>query len=231
GLTDTIVAGLQDVAANAATGWDGRSLTKQGTGTLILTGENTYTGGTTVTAGALQIGDKGAKGSVTGDIDIARGSSLSFVRNDDVTHRGAISGAGTVYKGQGKAQGSQGTGILTLTGANTYTGGTYIYRGTLRLGDGGVTGSVTGNILNEAALVFDRSDAVTFDGAIFGSGAVSSRGAGVLTLTGANAYTGLTTVEGGTLRLGDGGVTGSVAGPISLAENAALVFDRSDAVA
>ncbi|MGB3819243.1 autotransporter-associated beta strand repeat-containing protein, partial [Achromobacter pulmonis] len=227
GLTDTIVAALQDVAANAATGWDGRSLTKQGAGSLILAGQNTYTGGTTIAAGTLQLGDGGTRGSVAGDIDIARGSWLSFVRNDDVTYGGAISGAGAVYKGLGP---QQGTGMLTLTGDHTYAGGTVIQGGTLRLGDGGTTGSVTGKIVNNAALVFDRGDAVTFDGVISGGGTVTKKGSNTLTLTGDNAYTGLTTIADGTLRLGDGGVSGSMYGPIALADNTALVFDRRDAV-
>ncbi|MFY3968582.1 autotransporter-associated beta strand repeat-containing protein, partial [Achromobacter ruhlandii] len=67
-----------------------------------------------------------------------------------------ISGTGAVTK--------QGANTLTLTANNDHTGGTTIAAGTLRLGDGGATGSVTGAIVNNAALVFDRSDAATYGG-------------------------------------------------------------------
>ena len=67
-----------------------------------------------------------------------------------------------------------GTGTLTLTGANTYTGGTTITAGTLQLGNGGTTGSITGNVVNNGALVFNRSDTLTFAGVISGTGALTA---------------------------------------------------------
>ena len=96
-----------------------------------------------------------------------------------------------------------------LTGANTYTGATTISAGTLPLGNGGTTGSVAGNIVDNSALVFNRSDALTYAGLISGAGAVTKIGAGTLSLTGDNTYTGATTISAGTLRLGNGGTTGT----------------------
>jgi autotransporter-associated beta strand protein len=57
-------------------------------------------------------------------------------------------------------------GTVTLTGANTYTGGTTITGGTLQIGNGSTAGSIVGNVTKNAALVFDRSDSVTFGGVI-----------------------------------------------------------------
>ena len=85
-----------------------------------------------------------------------------------------------------------GTGTLILTGTNTYTGGTTINAGTLQIGAGGATGSVSGNIVDNAALVFDRSNALTYGGIISGTGSVTQAGTGTLTLSGTNTYTGAT---------------------------------------
>ena len=196
----------------------GKSLDKVGTGTLTLTGDNTYTGATTISSGTLSLGNGGTTGSVAGNI--VDNTALVFNRSNALTYAGLISGAGTVTK--------SGAGALTLTGDNTYTGATTIGAGTLSIGSGGTTGSVTGNIVDDAALVFNRSNALTYAGLISGTGTVTKNGAGTLTLTGDNTYAGTTTISAGILSLGNGGTTGSVTG--NIVDNAALVFNRSSAL-
>jgi autotransporter-associated beta strand protein len=88
-----------------------------------------------------------------------------------------------------------GSGLLTLTGANTYTGGTTISAGTLQIGSGGTSGSIIGNVTNNGTFVFNRSDSVTFAGIVSGTGSLTQSGTGTLTLTGANTYTGGTTIS------------------------------------
>lgn len=171
----------------------GGSLVKAGTGTLVLTGDNTYTGGTTISAGTLQLGDGGTSGSIVGNVqDDAR---LVVNRSDSLTLAGDISGTGTLEQ--------VGAGTTVLTGNNSYAGGTTISAGTLQLGDGGTSGSIVGDVLNDATLAFNRADALTFDGSISGTGAVNQIGTGTTLLTGDNPYSGATTVSSGTLLVGD----------------------------
>ncbi len=121
-----------------------------------------------------------------------------------------------------------GTGTMTLSGANTYTGGTTISAGALQIGNGGTIGSVLGNITNNAALIFNRSDAVTFGGAIGGSGTLVKTGLGVLTLTGTNTYTGGTTINSGLLQLGDSGNTGKILNAVTVSNAAAFDIVNAD---
>ncbi len=111
-----------------------------------------------------------------------------------------------------------GSGTQTLTGTNTYTGGTTINFGTLSIGAGGATGSVVGNIANNAALVFNRSNDITYSGVLSGGGSVDKQGAGTLTLSGTSTLTGTTTVSAGTLSL-----TGTLPGAIDVKSGATLL--------
>ena len=184
-------------------------------GTLVLTADNTYTGNTLIAGGTLQVGNGGTTGSILGNV--TNNGTLDFNRADGLTFGGVISGSGDLKL--------TGTGTVTLTGSNTYTGGTAISAGTLQIGNGGGTGSITGSVTNDAALVFNRSNNLSFGGEISGTGTVTKLGAATLTLTGNNTYTGGTTISAGTLRIGNGGATGSIAGDV--VNNAALVVNRS----
>lgn len=191
-------------------------LTKDGLGTLSLTGENTFSGGTTIVEGILQLGDGGTTGWIFGDV--TNNGILAFNRAGSVTFDGVISGNGAVEKA--------GSGATILTANNSYTGGTKITAGTLQLGDGNTTGSILGDVTNEGVLAFNRSDNVNFSGLISGNGGVEQGGTGKTTLTADNTFAGATTIADGTLQLGNGGTTGSVAGNVTNAGT--LVFDRSN---
>ncbi len=172
-------------------------------GTQILSGTNLYTGGTSITGGTLQLGDGSSGGSIVGGV--ADAGTLAFDYAGTVVFSGAISGTGSVTQA--------GSGITVLTATSSYTGGTLISGGTLQVGNGGTAGAITGDVVDNAALVFDRSDTVTFSGAISGIGSVSQIGTGTLILSGAGSYTGATTIaSGATLALGSATAIASSSG-------------------
>ncbi len=118
-----------------------------------------------------------------------------------------------------------GTGSLILTAANTFSGPTTINEGTLQLGDGSVDGSLTSAISNNASLAYVVASAQTAPGPISGSGVVEKTGAGTLTLTAANTYSGPTTISEGTLQLGNGTTAGSLASGNLITNNALLAYN------
>jgi RHS repeat-associated protein len=203
------------------------ALTKEGDGDLRLTGTNTYSGDTTISAGVLSVGSWGSSGTL-GSGAVVNNSSLAFQRSGTTTVANAISGSGTV---------TQANGTLTLTGANTYTGGTNIILGaTLRVGGSSGTlgsGAVTGvydSYHSAGQLVFDRSVSGTLTNDISGFLSVAQQGSGAVALTGSNTYDQATTIgTGSTLCIGDGGTAGTVGGgSITVNSGGVLAFDRSD---
>jgi outer membrane autotransporter protein len=200
------------------TALSGGELIKQGAGTLTLVADNTYTGGTIINAGTLQLGNGGTTGSIVGDV--TDDAALVVDKSGAVTLPGVISGSGTLTQ--------MGSGTTILTADNTYTGGTTISAGTLQLGNGGTTGSIVGDVTDNAALAIDNSGTVTLPGVIAGSGTLTQMGSGTTILTADNTYTGGTTISAGTLQLGNGGTTGSVLG--SIVDNGTLAVNQSGTV-
>ncbi len=179
----------------SATGWDGTSLIKQGAGTLILNAENTYTGGTTISGGTLVATNVDALGS--GDVT----DDATLELNTGGTFDNAISGSGQVVK--------SGDDVLTLSGANSYSGGTLISDGTLVASNVEALG--TGDVTDDATLELNTGG--DFINNIGGTGRVEKSGDDKLTLSGSNTYTGGTLISSGTLvandvnALGTGDVT------------------------
>jgi autotransporter-associated beta strand protein len=184
-----------------------RALMKYGIGTLTIAGDATYTGGTIINAGTLQLGNGGTTGSILGNV--LNNGVFAINRSDTFTFGGVISGTGAFQQ--------NGTGTTVLTAANTYTGGTTINAGTLQLGNGGTSGSILGNVLNNGIFAINRSDIFTFGGVISGFGAFQQIGPGTTILTGNSTYTGPTTVNAGTLA-----VTGSIANSAVTVTNGAI---------
>ncbi|EAT7576388.1 AIDA autotransporter-like protein ShdA, partial [Salmonella enterica] len=168
---------------------------KSGDEMLTLSGANSYTGGTTISGGTLVATNVEALGS--GDVT----DNATLKLNTGGTFDNVISGSGQVVK--------SGDDALTLSGNNSYTGGTLISGGTLVASNVDALGS--GDVTDNATLELNTGG--DFDNAISGSGQVVKSGDETLTLSGANSYTGGTTISGGTLvasnveALGSGDIT------------------------
>ncbi len=195
------------------------NLTQNGSGTLVLTGGNNYSGTTTISAGTLQIGNGGANYGL-GVGSVVDNGNLTFDLTGTQYTNDSISGSGSLTQA--------GLGTTVLTAPNTYTGTTTISAGILQLGNGysGTLGS--GTVIDDASLAFGRNDnSFIVPNAISGTGSVQQIGGGTTALTGANTYSGTTTLTSGFLQIGNGSTTGTL-GSGSVTDNAALSFDRSD---
>jgi len=179
------------------------SLTKTGSGTLVLSGANSYGGGTTIEGGTLVANTATLPG------DVANNASLVMNQGTDGTFGGAISGSGSLTK--------TGGGTLVLSGANSYSGGTAIESGTLVAN----TATLPGDVANNANLVLNQATDGTFAGVISGSGSLTKTGGGTLTLSGANSYTGGTTIQNGMLVADTGTLSGTVV------NNSVLVLNQT----
>ena len=206
------------------------SLTKTGAGTLTLTRNNAYTGGTTISEGTL-------KGNIASGTDLSIVDNATYDGDNKARSVGDLNGGGNILNTDGLTVQSgtfggvignsntslikTGAGTLTLTGTNAYTGSTTISEGTLKGNiasgtDLSIADSATydgdnkarsvgglngaGNILNTDGLTVQSGD---FAGSIDNSNSgLTKTGAGTLTLSGTNTYTGMTTVRSGTLALG-----------------------------
>uniref|UniRef100_UPI001F457968 Ig-like domain-containing protein n=1 Tax=Pseudomonas tohonis TaxID=2725477 RepID=UPI001F457968 len=230
----TLTAGGDNTSTSVSGAVSGTgSLVKQGSGTLTLSGSNSYGGTTTVSGGTLSIAGDGNLGS--GAVNLASGTVLdvtgattidnaivlagnsSIGNSNAVTLSGAISGAYDLTK--------TGSGTLSLSGSNSY-GATYVSAGTLsidndgNLGSGavnlaaGTTLAITGASTIDNAIVLggnasvSTSTAATLSGVISGAFTLTKAGASTLTLSGSNTY-GATTVSAGTLSVASDGNLGS----------------------
>jgi fibronectin-binding autotransporter adhesin len=207
------------------------TLIKSGTGTLILATNNSFTGGTTVNAGTLQLGTNGTSGSLVGNI--INNGSVVMNRSDANTFAGVISGTGSFS--------TIGSGTTTLSAANTYSGNTTITGGgtlsisadnnlgtapatptpghlVLNNGTLSVPSSLTldpnrGIAISNSARIDTLAGTLTYNGILAGTGGLTKSGPGTLTLGGTNTYTGGTSVSAGAVNFSNGSAFGT--GPIT----------------
>jgi autotransporter-associated beta strand protein len=154
------------------------TLLKEFNGTLVMLGNVTHTGGTTISGGTLQVGNGGTAGTISGNV--VNNANLTIYRATNLTFSGAISGTGSFTK--------RGAGTLTFDSAHSYGGGTNVNGGKLLVnntsGSGTGTGSVTVNSTGTLGGTGTISGAVTINnnGHIAPGASIESLGVGSLTL-------------------------------------------------
>ncbi|HLM14290.1 MAG TPA: autotransporter domain-containing protein, partial [Reyranella sp.] len=160
----------------------------------------------TNSGGTFLVANLSSSGMTTGSIEgagsyVLGGKQLTTGSNNQST---TVSG---IISGSGGSLVKVGSGTLTLTGANTYSGGTTVSAGTLQ----GTTTSLQGAIANNASVVFDQATSGTYTGVMSGTGGLTVQGGGAVTFSGTNTYSGLTTINSGAFN-----VSGSIASSVTV---------------
>ncbi len=169
-------------------------IVKQGTGTLTLTGANTYGGLTTINAGAINIQNNTALGTSGTGATVASGAALEMQGNITSTGQGlTLNGTGVGTNGA----------LRNVSGANTWAGNIALGSATKIQSDAG-TLTLSGNLTaTNLGLTLDGAGNIALSGTVgLGTGTLTKNGAGTATLSAANTYTGTTTVNAGTLAYG-----------------------------
>ncbi|NCX68746.1 MAG: hypothetical protein EBW93_06490, partial [Betaproteobacteria bacterium] len=172
-LTNSGTGAVTGIMANASE-LDTLALIKAGVGTLTLSAVNTFTGDTTISAGDVAIGGSGqlGSGSYGGAISIASGSTLSFASSANQTLSGVMSGDGDVEKVTSAAS------TLTLSGDNTYTGGTNVSAGYLKSGSSSGASPPTSGPFGTATVTVAAGAVLDLNGQTVGN-AINLSGTGI----------------------------------------------------
>lgn len=202
----------------------GAGFTKTGTGNIVLSAANTFTGATSFSGGTVFADNASSFGTDTAGTTIQSGTQLNFsniANNSTVTEPFTLAGTG-----------GDGSGAIRVGGAKTVnlTANLSLTDSTLIKADGSadlaISGSITGTDTN-LEFSLDGGDVTTVSGGInLGTGSLVKSSTSTLLLTGANTY-GATTISGGTLRIGNRTATGTL-GTDAITNNGILQISRSD---
>jgi autotransporter-associated beta strand protein len=192
---DVTIAGDHSGTFNFAGSLSGAGgVTRNGTyGTLIFSGNNSYTGPTVISAGTLQIGNDGATGTL-GSGEVLNNGQLRFDRTGSVDVPNDISGSGSVLLHCPSVN-----DVVQLTGDNTFTGEVRMTGGSLRVTDRAQLGSGTKNIVVDSANGALRLDGAVGDIVLPASLRLftSNPNGAIINLAGDNVIEGLVTLAAG----------------------------------
>jgi autotransporter-associated beta strand protein len=168
----------------------GSTVTKTGAGTLVLSGANSWTGLTTISAGVLNIQNASALGTTAAGTTVSSGAALQIQGNIAVGNEAlALNGGGISSDGA----------LRNISGNNSYAGGITLGSASTINSDAG-TLTLSGGIVNGGFdLTLGGASNISESGVISGTGAMTKSDSGTLTLSGINTYSGGSTINGGTV--------------------------------
>lgn len=179
------------------------SIIKSGSGKLTLVNSNNYTGGTTIAAGTLQVGNGGTSGYILGTVSDY--GNLTFNESGTTIFNGTINGPGTLTQA--------GSGTLLITATQNHYGGSTVNSGsTVQLGNGALADSGSlgnGIVTNNGTVIFYRLSSIAVATPYTGAGSLIFQGTGnaaqsAYSLNATNTFTGPVTLNYARIQSGAG---------------------------
>ena len=207
-VNDMVVSAVISSASGAY------GVTKAGTGTLVLSAANTYTGLTTVSAGVLNVRNATALGTTAGATSVTSGAALQI--------QGGITIGAEALTLNGSGVSSSGGALRNISGNNAWQGAITLANNS-RINSDADTLDISGDV-NSGAFILTAGGTgnAVISGVISGSGALTKDGNGTLILSGANNYPGVTTVSAGILNIRNNTACGTTGGGVTVSGGAEL---------
>ena len=218
---NAVIAGNNGLTKVGGTGATVASAGTAGLGVLVLNGVNTYTGGTTISSGALRASNNSALGNVSSAVTVTSGAQLQL---------GGVTLGNTVNL-NGSSALFVSSGSNTLSGTVNLQSNSTVFNTTTNNNGVDFSGTVNLNGFTLSIAMAQSASSGKITGTVTGTGGITKSSTSDLIISGTNTYTGATIISGGALKLGNGGTTGSLSTSSTITDNGNLTINRSNAVA